>query len=173
MTCTTKSSSKQTLRKQAYTRYHLKNSLLCIEKKVKYGLEPELLIQLAIRQWSNIRALGHYTTEFACDPAMQESNTLHLTEGRKRLFAMTTPQGLQRQLFTFYIKIGIGNQPAVPGEVQCGKSKPRARPRRAVFSLRLLPALLKPRASSAVGPVSAEAGWCAGFRHVHQTPFYL
>lgn len=74
------------------------------------------------------------------------------------------PTGLQMQLSIFYTKTGTGNQPAVPGEAQWRKNKPCARPRLAVFSPWLLPALLKSEASSVMGLVSAEAGWCAGFR---------
>jgi len=66
------------------------------------------------------------------------------------------PTGLQRQPSTFCIKIGVGNQLAVPGEAQCVMSKPRARPGGAVFCPWLPPALLKAEASSVMGLVSAE-----------------
>lgn len=104
MTCTTKLNFKQTVRKQAYTRYSIENQLVYLEKKAKYGLEPELLTQLAIRQLSNIRTLGHYTTVFAHDPTIQESNRLHLTEGRKRLVATTTPQVFKCSYLYFTLK---------------------------------------------------------------------
>lgn len=119
MTCTTKFNFKQTVRKQAYTRYSIENQLVYLEKKAKYGLEPELLTQLAIRQLSNIRTLGHYTTVFARDPTRVQQAPSNRRQ--EEVGCNNNSPGLQMQLSIFYIKMGIGNQLAVPGEAQCRK----------------------------------------------------
>lgn len=62
-----------------------------LEKKVKHRLKAELFIQLAIRQWGNIRTLGHCPTASTHEPERKSSRT-HLTGGRKRLLGATPPR---------------------------------------------------------------------------------
>lgn len=71
-----------------------------LEKKVKYCLKAELFIQLAIRQWGNVRTLGHYPTASACEPK-RKSSRIHPTGGRKR-FAMTPPRFSNAAIYTVH-----------------------------------------------------------------------